>query len=211
LAAAALLAGCAGGLTSTLPAVAPSASLVGVPTAALAPEAAEAEMARWQQLLGQRIAGRDWGLPVQLTRTADALLRVRIGADESFVGDSAQLQPPALLIYAELADVLRQAPASVAHVLVHGDVSWPAEPATDPTARRAASVMTYLLGRGVPGSRLRAEGRGAAEPVTPDVAAGAPESPNRRVEVVVRPIVAGREAEAWLPPPPIVCDRCAAR
>lgn len=52
--------------------------------------------------------------------------------------------------------------------------------------RRAEAVRSYLVTRGVPEARIRAEGRGEAEPVaTNDTAEG--RATNRRVEIVVEP------------------------
>jgi outer membrane protein OmpA-like peptidoglycan-associated protein len=52
--------------------------------------------------------------------------------------------------------------------------------------RRAEAVRSYLVTRGVPEARIRAEGRGEAEPVaTNDTAEG--RASNRRVEIVVEP------------------------
>lgn len=196
------LGGCAS-LESTLPATATVVPVIGVPTAAVPFAGLDAELTRLQGELERRVAGRDWGVPLQLTRGAEAYLRVRLGADESFDAGSGQLQPTVLQLYAEIAAILRTAPA-VTHVLVHGD-RGDAEPAVDLTARRAASVLNYLATRSVPVSRLRAEGRGAREPATIEPDAGAT---NRRVELIVKPIVAGHEAAAWLPPAPTGCGAC---
>ena len=186
-----LLAGCAAKLTSSLAAPA-TVSYVGAPAGALTPETLEPALRQLEDELGRRVAGRPWPVPVQLSRNGE-VLRLRLGADESFGADSAQLQAAALGVYAELASILSRRPGLVTHVVVHGDT--PAvDPATDLSARRASALQNYLALRGVPGTRLRAEGRGAAEPLAPDV--GGP-----RVEIVLRPIVAGREAEAWAPPP----------
>jgi outer membrane protein OmpA-like peptidoglycan-associated protein len=193
------LGGCAAGLESTL-VTAPAASLVGVATPAVALAGVDAELTRLQGELERRVAGRDWGIPLQLSRGAQAHLRLRLGADESFDPDTAQLRASALALYAEVAGVLRGAPV-VTHVLVHGDVVG-SEPATDLTARRAASVLNYLATQQVLPTRLRAEGRGAAEPATIEPNAGAVQ---RRVELVVKPIIAGHEAEAWLAPAPTGC------
>ena len=131
---------------------------------------------------------------MQLSRAGN-VLKLQLGAVESFGPGSAQLEPAALAFYAQLSDILRQRPGTVAHILVHGDVAASGERSTDLTARRAISLQGYLASRGVPGTRLRAEGRGVAEPLTPDGAAA-----SRRIELVLKPIVAGREAEAWAPP-----------
>ena len=200
---AALGLGACGGLTSTLPAAAPAASRVGAPAPAVTLAAVDSELARLQRELERRVATREWGVPLQLSRGAEPYLRLRLGADESFDAGTAQLQVAALLLYAEVGAVLRSAPA-VTHVLVHGDAPE-ADAATGLTARRAASVQSYLLAQNIPGTLLRAEGRGAREPATAEAEAPAV---NRRVELIVKPIIAGREAEAWMPPPPTGCGAC---
>ena len=186
-------------LESTLVA-APAASLVGLATPAVALAGVDAELTRLQGELERRVARRDWGVPLQLSRSPEAQLRLRLGADESFDPGTAQLRAEALALYAEIGAVLRAAPA-VTHVLVHGD-AVPDDPATDLTARRAASVLNYFVTQDLLPTRLRAEGRGAAEPATVEPDAGAVQ---RRVELVVKPIIAGHEAEAWLPPKPAGC------
>ena len=197
------LAGCAG-LSSTLPSPGPPVSFVGVTGAALPAGALEPELQRVQGELQARLMGREWTVPIQLARTAEGAIRIRLGADESFDAGSAELAPEALLLYAEIGEVLKNAPALVTHILVHGDA--PAEEAaTDLTARRAASVQSYLLARGVRGTRLREEGRARAEPLTPETAAG---SINRRVELVLKPVIEGHGAEAWVAPASPRCETC---
>lgn len=197
VAAVAVLCGCAGNLKSTLPPAPLAPDFTGVATAVVAPAAAEAQAVKLRGELEKRLASKDWGVPLQVGRTAESFVRVRMGADESFETGTAQLQPRAMLACAEIASALAGAPASVVHVLVHG-----ADPGSEPSiglsARRAASVQSYLLTRGLPATRVRAEGRGAREPVSTNAADAA----NWRVELVIRPVVAGSEAEAWVPPPP---------
>lgn len=201
------LAGCSTTtLTSTL-ATGPAASLVGVATPAVPLAGLDAELARVQRDLEKRLAGRDWGVPLQLTRGGtEPWIRVRLGADASFDGDTAQLQAAALMLYAEAAAVLQSAPGTVAHVLVHGDAVED-DPGAGLTSRRAASVLNYLASRGIAPTRLRAEGRANREPASLEPDSGAV---NRRVELVLKPVVAGREADAWLPPAPTGCGPCAA-
>ena len=188
-----LLAGCTAKLSSTLPASAPVASYVGAQAGVLTPgPALDAAIDGLRLDLEQttRAAG---AMPAEYLREGDAL-KLRLPADASFGPDSAQLQAGALEFYAALADVLARRPGTVAHVVVHGEVASSELP-TDLTARRAASLEAYLAARGVPQTRLRAEGRGSAQRLTPDAAAA-----NRRIEIVLKPIAAGQEASAWVPP-----------
>jgi outer membrane protein OmpA-like peptidoglycan-associated protein len=196
------LSACTTSLTTTLAAAVP-VSLVGQPARSVALPALEAELQRLQGQLGQQLTSRDWGIPAQLSRGAEPVLRLRLGADESFDAGGAQLQPAALDLYARIGAVLKDAPV-VTHVLVHGEREA-AELPIDLTARRAASVANYLLATGLPAGRVRAEGRGAREPATAEAQAA---SVNRRVELVVKPVIAGSEADAWLAPAPTGCAGC---
>ncbi|MGH8442609.1 MAG: OmpA family protein [Nevskiaceae bacterium] len=187
-----LLAACSAKLTSSLPTTAVPVSYVGAQSGVLAPATLGADIEAMQRELWQVVQGKG-AVPAQLTRDGN-ILKLRLGADESFGRDSAQLKPEVLEFYADLAQVLVRRPGTVAHILVHAEVAS-AELATDLTARRAASLQSYLAARGVPGMRLRAEGRGSWQRLTPDADAA-----NRRIELVIKPIVAGDEAAAWAPP-----------
>jgi len=179
------LGGCSARLTSSLPPPAAPASYVGAHAGVVGAAALEQELGQLEQAL-DALAGRRAAVPVERSRVGDTLL-LRFGAAESFAGSGAQLQPAALAAYAELARILSSRPGTVAHIVVRGDAGVPSsEPALGLPARRAASLQAYLATRGVPGTRLRAEGRADA---------GA-----EAIEVLLKPIVAGREAEAWVPP-----------
>ena len=170
-------------LTSTLPGTAAPVSYVGAQAGVLAPDAVEPELKALEDALGD-LGGWHAPVPLKLSREGESL-KLRFGEAESFAAGSAELKPAALAAYAGLARVLAARGGTVAHIRVLGDVA--PEPSIGLAARRAASVQAYLAARGVPGTRLRAEGRESA----PSGAA---------VEVLLKPIVAGREAEAWAPP-----------
>lgn len=114
--------------------------------------------------------------------------RVVLDVARAFEVDSAQMQPETLLRLAECALAVQSAGAFVVHVVGRG------EPAPDAALeslaeRRANSVAAYLVGRGLMGSRVRAEGRAAsARPAA--------------LELVFEPVIAGREVRAWMPPQP---------
>lgn len=201
-AAALLLAACAPRLTSTLGDTSLPAEPFGEPTAVIQPAELDAQ---WQALRGQLdalVAGNVTPVPLQLLIGPDGALRLRAGSDESFEPGAATLEPAALAFYARVAKLLRGYGPAVLHVLVHGDVATDDEPSLDLSARRAASLQNVLVGAGAPAGRLRTEGRANREPATDDAGAAAA---NRRVELVFRPVIAGREPEAWMPPAPIPC------
>ncbi len=190
---AALLGACSAKLSSSLPASAPAVSYVGAQAGALTPGPAVAAAIDGLQRDLEQATHDSRAVPLEFSRDGN-VLKLRLGADASFGPDSAELEVAALDLYAQLAQVLARRPGTVAHILVHGEAAS-AELPTDLTARRAASLRAYLAARGVPETRLRAEGRGSSQRLTPDAA-----PTNRRVELVLKPIVAGQEAEAWTPP-----------
>lgn len=173
--------GCASApLTSTLSA-AGAASYSGAPVSAMPPAAAEPELDALRAQLGE-LGG--WGSPVSVRIAREpGVVKLMLDAGESFGDGSAELQPAALQAYAGLASALAGRPGVVAHVLVRGELG--PVPETSLPARRAASIQSYLESRGVPGTRVRAQGAAAARPA---------------VEVTFRPVIAGREAQAWVPP-----------
>lgn len=178
-------------LTSTLPAAPaaiPYVSLAGVPIPALSAGTAGAAVALQKQEFERRLQGLE--MPVQILPLPEAALGLRTATADSFEAGSAQLKLTALGAYAEIAEVMKIYPASVAHVLVYGDSGNFPEPdgsAISLRARRAASILDYLTRRGVPLTRLRTETRDTA-------AAG------EQVELVLKPVIQGREAQAWTPP-----------
>jgi outer membrane protein OmpA-like peptidoglycan-associated protein len=179
------LGACSARLTSSLVPPAAPASYVGARAGVIDAAALEQELQQLEQAL-DALTGRSAAVPAQLSRQGGALL-LRFGATESFGGSGAQLRPAALAAYAELARILSGRPGTVAHIVVRGDAGLPSsQPALGLPARRAASLQAYLATRGVPGTRLRAEGRADAE--------------TEAIEVLLKPIVAGREPEAWIPP-----------
>jgi outer membrane protein OmpA-like peptidoglycan-associated protein len=180
---AALMASCSPAkLSSSLPASAPVVSYVGVGTGALSAAAAAIEVEELQKQL-RRIARRADAGAVEFSLDGPTLM-LRLGAQGSFGTTGAQLQPAALEFYAQLAAVLKARPGTVAHILVSGEAGS-GEPATELSARRATSVQTYLAACGVPGTRLRAEGR---------------RGERETIELVIKPVVVGAETQAWVPP-----------
>ncbi len=86
------------------------------------------------------------------------------------------------------------------HVVGHTDTTGSDEHNLTLSEARAASVATYLSAQGVPSQRIRQEGRGEREPLirTGD---NVNEPRNRRVDIVIKPVIQGQEQEAWAPPP----------
>jgi outer membrane protein OmpA-like peptidoglycan-associated protein len=134
-----------------------------------------------------------------ITRMADGSLRVGLASDVSFDINKAEIKPEAFATYSKIANVLKDYDSTVVHVVGHTDSTGTAEYNQGLSERRAESVARYLVAQALPPERIRQEGRGLRQPVasnaTPDG-----RSKNRRVDIVIKPVVEGQEHLAWEPP-----------
>ena len=113
--------------------------------------------------------------PTKLTFAAEALFDF----DKSAIKAQGQAQLDALL--SKLASLNWTSMTVVGHT----DSTGPASYNQGLSERRAASVKSYLVGKGLPASAIEASGRGETAPVA-DNATSAGRAQNRRVEVEVQ-------------------------
>lgn len=191
LAVACVLAACAGRppLSSSLDVTAPKApsrSVAGERAVALAPAQADAVARDVLSRLARRQSAGEWAVAARLQRRADGSVGVSLDAGQSFEPGSGQMRATALATYASIAAALQGDAGTVVHIVVAGVAPPAVSPADALAARRAESLLEYFERRGFAATRLRAEGR-----------AGAPAD---AIELIVRPVVQGREADAWLAP-----------
>ncbi len=101
-----------------------------------------------------------------------------------FEGRSSQLMDTARERLDRVASALRELPGKQIVVRGHEDASADAKGDVERSRVRAEAVRAYLASRGVPPERIRAEGRGGAEP---NASNASPEgrAENRRIEVVI--------------------------
>lgn len=137
---------------------------------------------------------------LEITQLPGGALKIGIASDASFDVDSAQLRPEALNTFAKIAAVLKDYDKTVVHIVGHTDSTGSAEYNQSLSERRAASVASYLQAQGMDASRLREEGRGKREPIASNDTKEN-QKKNRRVDIVIKPVIEGQEQEAWTPPP----------
>ncbi len=111
-------------------------------------------------------------------------IAVRFDNDLLFDLGQATLRPGVQADLRDLASSLRNYPDHDAVIVGHASTDGSTATNQSLSDRRARSVEDFLVGQGVPASRLQAYGRGESEPL-----AGIPgESPlNRRVEIAIYP------------------------
>lgn len=137
---------------------------------------------------------------LQITRIANDALKIGIASDVSFPFDSADVKPGAQATYSKIANVLKDYDKTIIHVVGHTDTSGSATYNQGLSERRAQSVANLMSSYGLAGARVLTEGRGEREPIV-KTGDGVNEAANRRVDVVIKPVVEGQEQQAYAPPP----------
>lgn len=94
------------------------------------------------------------------------------------------ITPKGKEILDQMVQVLEQVPGIPVEVGGHTDARGPAAFNLDLSRRRAAACRQYLMGKGVPSSRLSAKGYGASKPVA-DNETPEGQQKNRRIEFTV--------------------------
>ncbi len=176
------------------------APIVGAVIGALAGGVVGNYMDKQRKEVEQQLAPEIARNELSTTTLSDGSLKVAIASDVSFDLGSATMRPEAMDAYARIAAILKTYDKTVIHVVGHTDTTGDSDYNQGLSDRRAASVGTFLSSQGVPGARIREEGRGERELVV-RTADNVKEARNRRVDIVIKPVVENNEQAAWTPPP----------
>lgn len=173
---------------------------IGAAVGALAGAAAGHYMDEQEAALEERLAAEQARQNLYITRIGNNALRVGVASDYSFAVDSAKLSFEAKKTFTKIANVFKDYQKTVVHVVGHTDSTGSAAYNQNLSERRAGAVASFLLSQGVKASRIMTWGRGESEPIaTNQTKAG--RAKNRRVDIVVKPIIQGQERQAFTAPP----------
>ena len=157
-------------------------ALIGAGVGALAGAAVGNYMDKQQAQLREQLAGS--GVDVQ--RQGDNII-LNMPSDVTFAVDRSDIEARFYPTLDKVADTLVQYPQTTIDVIGHADSTGDAAYNQALSERRASSVASYLVSRGVLRDRLYVAGRGESQPIASnDTAEG--RAKNRRVEVVLRPL-----------------------
>ncbi|KOR27519.1 hypothetical protein TI05_18820, partial [Achromatium sp. WMS3] len=108
---------------------------------------------------------------------------------------SAEIKPRFRQVLKKLAKLVKKHNQTVVFIVGHTDNKGSKASNQKLSENRAIAVRDYFENQGIAKSRMHTEGRGEDEPITSN---DTPEGrqANRRVEIYLRPIVKGKEAEA---------------
>ncbi len=104
-----------------------------------------------------------------------------------FASNKDALLPAAQDRLGQVADALKTQDDHKIVVEGHTDSQGSATSNQGLSERRAQSVVSYLISRGVPADQIRAQGLGASRPIADNTSAEG-RANNRRVEIIVQPV-----------------------
>ncbi|ANQ83977.1 OmpA family protein [Azoarcus olearius] len=131
------------------------------------------------------------GTGVSVSQTADNRLKLDIPSDVSFDTGRYDIKPEMRPVLDRFANTLNQHTVTTVSIIGHTD-STGSDAVNNPlSVNRAAATRDYLVARGVAGSRIAIDGRGAREPIA-DNGTVAGRAQNRRVEIFVAEPAAAR-------------------
>ncbi len=172
---------------------------LGAAVGAIAGGAVGSYMDKQQRELEEQLAEERRQNAIELERLKGDILKVNLSSEVSFDVDKATIKPGFYGTLNKLARVLAKYNNTIVHIVGHTDSTGSASYNQRLSERRAEAVKAYLVEHGVAPDRIRTEGRGESEPrasnATPEGRAM-----NRRVEIYLKPVVEGRESEAYRAP-----------
>ena len=137
---------------------------------------------------------------LNITKLSGNALKVGIASDATFDFDSAAIKSSAQATYAKIASVLKDYDKTIIHVVGHTDSTGTDAYNQTLSERRASAVASALTANGLNSARLLTEGRGESVPIA-DNSTKEGQRRNRRVDIVIKPIIEGQEQQAYTPPP----------
>jgi len=149
---------------------------------------AGAGVGRYMDQQERKLREQTAGTGIDVVREGDQL-QLALPSDVSFPTGASQLQPEFYAPLNDVASTLVEFPSTAVDIIGHADSQGAEDFNQTLSEERAQSVQSYLLNQGVTPVRLASEGRGETRPIaTNETAEG--RSQNRRVEIILTPIVA---------------------
>ncbi|MGH8453430.1 MAG: OmpA family protein, partial [Nevskiales bacterium] len=173
---------------------------VGAVAGAIAGGAVGHYMDEQQEKLQKDLAQEAARNELSIVRMSEDTLKVGVASDVSFDVNSAEIKLNARQTYDKIAAVLKDYDKTVIHVVGHTDSDGTDQHNQGLSERRGEAVANLLANDSVPSARLRTEGRGEREPIAGNATADGKRK-NRRVDIVIKTVVEGREQDAERSPP----------
>ena len=157
-------------------------ALIGAGVGALAGGAVGNYQDKQEKKLRQQMAGTG----VEVVRKGDNIT-LDMPGNVTFAFDSAELNPQFNSVLDKVAQTLTEFDQTVIQIAGHTDSTGSHAYNMKLSEQRAASVKTFLAGRGVPTQRMHTVGAGPDHPIA-DNSTEAGRAENRRVEITIVPV-----------------------
>lgn len=173
--------------------------VIGAAVGALTGAAVGSYMDKQHAKLQQQLAAEQSSNEIALSRPDAETIKLDVASEVSFDVNSASIKPNFTGSLNKVAQIISEYDQTAIHVIGHTDSTGSGSYNQQLSEKRAISVARYLSKSGVQRTRLRSAGRGENQPVA-DNGTTHGRSQNRRVEIFLKPIVQGREREAFTSP-----------
>ena len=172
---------------------------VGAAVGALTGAAVGNYMDKQQRKLEQQLAAEQANQEISVSRLDEETLQVKVSSEVSFDVNQATIKSNFYDSLNKVANVVSEYEKTAIHVIGHTDSTGSESYNQQLSEKRADSVGRYLSQKGIQRDRMRMTGRGENMPVANN-SSSAGRSENRRVEIYLKPIVEGRENDAFRSP-----------
>lgn len=173
--------------------------VLGAAVGALTGAAVGSYMDKQHAKLQRQLAAEQSSNEIGLSRPDGETIKLDVASEVSFDVNSASIKPTFRGSLDKVARIISEYDQTAIHVIGHTDSTGSGSYNQQLSEKRAVSVARYLSKSGVQRTRLRSAGRGENQPVA-DNGSSAGRSQNRRVEIYLKPIVQGRERQAFTSP-----------
>lgn len=173
--------------------------IAGAAVGALTGAAVGNYMDKQQRRLEQQLAAEQANQEISVARVDEETVKLNVSSEVSFDVNQSSIKSNFRESLNKVADVIADYDQTAIHVVGHTDSTGSNSYNQQLSEKRASSVARYLSQNGVQRDRMRTVGRGENLPVA-DNSTSSGRSENRRVEIYLRPIVEGRESDAFRSP-----------
>ena len=156
-------------------------------------------MDKQQRKLEQQLAAERQNNDIRLVRIDEETLKLELDAESTFSINSATVKSGFRNSLNKVSSVIAEYGQTAVHVVGHTDSTGSTSYNQQLSEKRASSVGAHLASGGVQRDRMRLSGRGELSPVA-DNSTSRGRDQNRRVEIYIKPIVEGRENDAYRSP-----------
>jgi len=168
-------------------------ALIGAVGGGLAGGAVGAYMDSQKKDLEKNLAKERQAGAIKVEKLSGNVVKIVMTDQTAFDVDSANIKPGFQSTMDKVSDVVIRYGKTSLTIVGYTDNTGSAQHNRDLSQRRAQSVEDYLLSRDVNAARVVAYGRGQAEPVASNNSSAGRRA-NRRVEILVEPVVAQKTA-----------------